>query len=83
MRNDKSDCATRRGQAGAGWISVEDRLPAIGKTVIVAGGIAYRMPDEWISQTGAASGRPIMWPVTHWMPLPDPPAVQQSREGGE
>jgi hypothetical protein len=55
------------------WISVKDRLPEIGETVIVHGGIAYRIEDEWISQTGFANGRPIMWPVTHWMPMPEPP----------
>lgn len=55
------------------WISVEQELPPYSQTVIVHGGIAYRLENEWISQTGAASGRPIMWPVTHWMPFPDPP----------
>lgn len=66
-----------------GWISVEQELPAIGRTVIVQGGIAYRVTEEWISQTGAASGRAIMWPVTHWMPIPELPSPPLSVETPE
>lgn len=61
---------------GTGWIAcTPETLPPIGQTVIVRGGIAYRVEGEWISQTGGASGRPIMWPVTHWMKLPELPAA--------
>lgn len=63
------------------WIPCEQELPSIGQTVIVQGGIAYRVEDEWISQTGGASGRPIMWPVTHWAKIPDIPAPPVTAEG--
>jgi Protein of unknown function (DUF551) len=55
------------------WIPCEQKLPQIGIMVIVRGGIARRMEREWITETGDAAGRPIMWPITHWMPFPNPP----------
>ena len=58
------------------WISVKDRLPERLDVVIVQGGIAYYLPDEeaWMTITGERwPGRPIVWNVTHWMPLPEPP----------
>ena len=59
------------------WISVEERLPEIGKFVLVSDGDdidaacrykAFTIPDEtetffWDS----------VFEVTHWMPLPAPP----------
>lgn len=53
------------------WISVKDYLPEIGKTVIVRGGLAYRIEEEWISQTAGSSGRTIQWPISHWMEFPE------------
>jgi hypothetical protein len=64
------------------WISVKDKLPESGQTVLVAPGrgIAYHLEiagvGKWISQTGSASGREIHWEVTHWMPMIDPPEAQ-------
>lgn len=53
------------------WISVADRLPDPGVHVLISGGIAYRdlnWPETWRSALG--DQRPIMWKVTHWMPIP-------------
>jgi len=57
------------------WISVEDQLPGLNKTVIVDGGIAYLAHDRnWYTLTGEEyPGKVIQWTVTHWMPLPEPP----------
>ena len=64
------------------WISVKDRLPEYGKTVIV-GGInsdvvpGFLMGDEIDGKTGWAflcyAARLIDNHVTHWQPFPDPP----------
>jgi hypothetical protein len=61
------------------WIGVEDRLPEEStaldiKPVLVfeptGNGITFGwyIHDEW-----RIIGSPNNWPVTHWMPLPDPP----------
>jgi NTP pyrophosphatase (non-canonical NTP hydrolase) len=57
--------------------------PRNGRLIIVPGGVAFwraggvpGIPDEgaWCTITGEAwPGRPIEWPVTVWMPLPDAP----------
>ena len=65
------------------WISVKDRLPETedhvlcctqskkGDQNIVRG--YYRQDGIWVS--GMNSN------VTHWMPLPDPPAIAMYKEG--
>ena len=56
------------------WISVEDRLPEEGQSVIVhyLDGwmpIAHLLNGKWYQSGGETS-----WlSVTHWMPLPEPP----------
>lgn len=56
------------------WISVKDSLPNTPKLVFVHGGVAYCNDGKWFTITGETwPGRIIQWPVTHWMPLPDPP----------
>lgn len=64
-----------------GWISVEDRLPKVGETVLFTGKNSYG--NRFITQRGWFDGD--FWrrndgdkvypstPVTHWMPLPEPP----------
>lgn len=52
------------------WIPVEERLPPTGIDVLVAGGCAYYIDDEWWSLMGDDAYRVIQWKVTHWMPLP-------------
>jgi len=61
-----------------GWISVEDRLPEDQETVIIRGGCGYYCHDDevWysaISKNHLGVDAEIQWPVTHWMPLPEPP----------
>lgn len=55
------------------WISVKDKLPEYGTTVIVDGGIAYRRIQDkgkWYTITSIPyPGKLIRWEVTHWMPL--------------
>jgi hypothetical protein len=59
------------------WIPVSERLPDDNTKVIVHGGIAYIRKGEWFTLTGERfPGKPIQWPVTHWMPLPEPPAIR-------
>ena len=61
------------------WISVEDRLPSIGETVIFFGVAGVMVGffsghntrhSVWKSHSGY-----VLWDdeVTHWMPLPEPP----------
>lgn len=59
------------------WISVKDRLPAVGEKVLTLskfGHISDRYLHEYgggliFSPDGLKPGRD----VTHWMPLPEPP----------
>lgn len=53
------------------WISIEDRLPAYGQHVIVYTG---RMMMAEVSTTYFWNEAYDAWqPVSHWMPLPEPP----------
>lgn len=63
------------------WVPVTERLPEVGKRVIVKDDIfcgeAYlSISGDWYRHSG------ILWenitdsPVTHWMPLPDGPEVE-------
>ena len=73
------------------WVSVEDRLPAVGEQI---SGYGIWECDEVIEQSieiGFRSAidnpkKPEEWcdfsfPITHWMPLPSPPISQ--KQGGE
>jgi hypothetical protein len=65
------------------WISVKERLPIVGQCVLICseeGGVAEGVyavhPNEWIQ---------FRWStpkitVTHWMPLPEPPATGSETE---
>ena len=55
------------------WISVDDRLPEVGVTVIVEGGCGYYSDNVWWTLMGDNAHKLIQWKVTHWMPLPAPP----------
>ena len=70
----------------AEWISVKERLPEVWKTVLTFQPTTTY--DKGIIQTCVYIGNPGKWrqawnheflelPVTHWMPLPEPP-----KEGG-
>ena len=68
-----------------GWISVEDRLPADGKRVLVAFdtgpretdwdfAIMHRHPGKfWLGNAGRVDDRRAWNPITHWRPLPEGP----------
>ena len=57
------------------WISVNDRLPERHGEYLVSrrcrpkGWVCMYAPIGWIVNNG--------YPVTHWMPLPDPPEDNQ------
>jgi hypothetical protein len=66
------------------WISVKDRLPdEEGNYLVWSNGLNDR--DQWSGCYAPFSlfknirGGFVPWPddVTHWMPLPDPPAGQK------
>ena len=69
------------------WISVKDRLPKEGESnrvIVFADKRAPFLPEvlwgyyergHWHTQWGRCDR------ITHWMPMPEPPAQQQPREG--
>ena len=67
------------------WVSVEDLLPADETDVLVRGEchgqdiftVAGRFYGDWMSQE---TEEVISFEPTHWMPLPPPPAKQESIE---
>ena len=72
------------------WISVEERLPAVGEQIL---GYGIWECDEVIEpgiEIGFRSAidnpkKPEEWcdfsfPITHWMPLPSPPISQKPGE---
>ena len=63
------------------WISVNDKLPELYTDVIVCrrGTVVEsgrRVNDGWWKVFGVR-----VKDVTHWMPLPDPPAIAMYKEG--
>ena len=70
--------------AGSEWVSVGERLPDIqGQYLTFANGGVFHMsyypathdePAEWACAQGDGWGIPCHR-VTHWMPMPTPPAV--------
>ena len=60
----------------AGWISVKDRLPEVGKVVL-----AFGTRSATTCQFQGITNKNNLWwwkghtikKVTHWMPLPEPP----------
>jgi hypothetical protein len=71
-----------RGDGGLKWISVEERLPRSGDTVLVY----YRRGDYRGADIMRYIGRwltvdPLV-EVTHWMPLPEPPEKEARMRRG-
>lgn len=69
----------------AGWISVEENPPEVGeKCLITDGDVVYRgyVRPDGIWKTGIKPDElwenTSLFPPTHWMPLPTPPARQQT-----
>ncbi|NMZ40397.1 DUF551 domain-containing protein [Pseudomonas proteolytica] len=64
------------------WIKCINEMPGQGQTVLVFGGSKVVAAEYWIHEEGvhdADTGfcdinQDEVFPVTHWMPLPTPPA---------
>lgn len=64
-----------------GWISVKDRLPRCGESVIVTDGVFVGEAFWGISGKWVRNG--IGWiasEITHWMPMPTPPKTEKMEE---
>ena len=55
------------------WISVEERLPDNGEKVLIADNEGYMIVAKWYELGGWFLPVCRANPVTHWMPLPEPP----------
>jgi len=64
-----------RGDGGVKWISIEERPPEKGERVLVC--IQTRFGPEIDIKRHLSNGRFVHLnydePITHWMPLPEPP----------
>ncbi len=66
-----------------GWIRVEEWLPDNAWPCVVHNPLGYHLAwntnqGEWVTDQGPHKfGKaPVIHGVTHWMPLPDPPEVE-------
>lgn len=72
-----------REQEQRGWVSVEERLPGTERVLITNGEFVkegYRRPDgvwKYGKEEHMRWERLSCHPVTHWMPLPEPPEEQK------
>lgn len=55
------------------WISVEERLPDNGETVLTVDNEGYMIVASWYELGGWFLPVCRANPVTHWMPMPEPP----------
>ncbi|WP_322083962.1 DUF551 domain-containing protein [Burkholderia sp. BCC1972] len=76
--------ATYAGETAAdGWVRVSDRLPPLGRDVLVA--IEFFGPGDWRIKVGALNDRGQWcvfggsWTPTHWMLVPPSPGVVTCR----
>lgn len=64
------------------WIRVDDRLPENGEDVLVyqKGGVhgGRDMDIEYLQGDGYWSDQGLFSGITHWMPLPKPPEVNDN-----
>jgi len=61
-----------------GWISVEDKLPELGSSVVICSDKSKNVFIAWTSSRnkGVFLDEPFgirFIRITHWMPLPEPP----------
>ena len=73
-----ADYLVKNGVTVQEWISVEDRLPEIGRCVIAYNALAKCAAEAMYK--GEGMFLQFRWParlqdheITHWMPLPEPP----------
>lgn len=66
---DCTDVKQRKGE----WISVEERLPDNGETVLTVDNEGYMIVASWYELGGWFLPVCRANPVTHWIPLPEPP----------
>lgn len=59
------------------WISVEERLPDNGETVLTVDNEGYMIVASWYELGGWLLPVCRANPVTHWMPLPEPPKPER------
>ena len=55
------------------WISIDERLPDNGETVLTVDNEGYMIVASWYELGGWFLPVCRANPVTHWMPLPEPP----------
>lgn len=76
------------GGLSPGWISVEDQMPDIGQRILATDGMfvgeAYLRGHQksFYRPYEAEWNRVFDNPVTHWMPLPQPPKEMQKKNDG-
>ena len=66
-----------RKQSVGEWISAEERLPDNGETVLTVDNEGYMIVASWYELGGWFLPVCRANPVTHWMPLPEPPKTNQ------
>ena len=60
------------------WIMTGTERPRENQVVIVHGGVAqYRQGLFYTGMEDPRYARPILWPVTCWQPLPEPPPTEE------
>ena len=70
-------------EAAQRWIPVSERLPQIGVRVLFYNNFIKNIHkgwfsgDEWTSDIGIFYNGDKLKRITHWMPLPEPPEVQE------
>lgn len=65
-----------RQQSEGEWISVEERLPDNGETVLTVDNEGYMIVASWYELGGWFLPVCRANPVTHWMPMPEPPVTK-------
>lgn len=70
-------------EAAQRWIPVSERLPEIGMRVLFYNSFmknihkGWYSVDEWVSESRVFYDGDKLKRITHWMPLPEPPEVQE------
>ena len=82
-RASKAESRIAELEAAQRWIPVSERLPQIGVRVLFYNNFiknihkGWYSGDEWTSDIGIFYNGDKLKRITHWMPLPQPPEVQE------